>query len=204
MYALTARPAAAGNRATAAAQRPRRRQRQRNGVVPALAALGSCKDKISERRDRSDEIEGTSTVVFLGADGNEVAVECPKGGYILDAALEAGLELPYTCKGGICGCCVGRVATGAADQSDIGDISFVLTEEEVANGLTLLCMARPVSDVVRIETQSDWGYSLGSNNWQGPSGYITGKKIDPLMGDNWANKPNLEAAAAGVKIGKKE
>ena len=47
--------------------------------------------------------------------------------------------------------------------------------------------------------QSDWGYSLGSNNWQGPSGYINGKKIDPLMGSNWENKPNLEAAAAGVK-----
>ena len=35
----------------------------------------------------------------------------------------------------------------------IADLSFVLTEEEVASGLTLLCMARPVSDVVRIETQ---------------------------------------------------
>lgn len=35
----------------------------------------------------------------------------------------------------------------------IADLSFVLTEEEVANGLTLMCMARPVSDVVRIETQ---------------------------------------------------
>jgi hypothetical protein len=42
-----------------------------------------------------------------------------QGGYILDAALEAGLELPFTCKGGICGCCVGRVADGQADQSDV-------------------------------------------------------------------------------------
>ena len=39
--------------------------------------------------------------------------------YILDAGIEAGLELPYTCKGGICGCCVGRVAEGEVDQSDV-------------------------------------------------------------------------------------
>ena len=42
-----------------------------------------------------------------------------QGGYILDAALDAGLELPFTCKAGICGCCVGRVADGAVDQSDV-------------------------------------------------------------------------------------
>jgi hypothetical protein len=39
--------------------------------------------------------------------------------YILDAGLAAGLELPYTCRAGICGACVGRVAAGAVDQSDV-------------------------------------------------------------------------------------
>lgn len=42
-----------------------------------------------------------------------------QGGYILDSGLDAGLELPFTCKGGICGCCVGRVAEGQVDQSDV-------------------------------------------------------------------------------------
>lgn len=42
-----------------------------------------------------------------------------QGEYILNAGLEAGLELPFTCKGGICGCCVGRVAEGEIDQSDV-------------------------------------------------------------------------------------
>lgn len=44
---------------------------------------------------------------------------CLQGGYILDAGLDAGLELPYTCKGGICGCCVGRIASGEVDDSDV-------------------------------------------------------------------------------------
>lgn len=42
-----------------------------------------------------------------------------QGGYILDAGLDAGLELPYTCKGGICGCCVGRISSGEVDDSDV-------------------------------------------------------------------------------------
>lgn len=179
--AAAARPAQRRQAAAAARQ-------QRRGAVVVRADVGFCRDMISERRDLTDQIEGTSTIIFLGADGAEVSVECPKGGYILDAGLEAGLELPFTCKGGICGCCVGRVAEGDVDHSDIADLSFVLTEGEVESGITMLCMCRPVSDVVRIETQSDWGYNLGSNNWKGPSGHILGKKIDPLMGTNWETK----------------
>lgn len=47
-------------------------------------------------------------------------------------------------------------------------------------GLTLICMSRPVSDVVKIETQSDWGYSLGTSDWKGATGHIAGKEVQPL------------------------
>ncbi|KAL4853340.1 Ferredoxin-1 [Chlorella vulgaris] len=192
MQALSCRQAAFNGAGSA---RRRQQLQQRGAGMVARADPGFCRDKISERTDRMDEIAGTSTVIFLGADNTEVAVEVPKGGYILDSGLDAGLELPFTCKGGICGCCVGRVAEGQVDQSDIADLSFVLTDEEVADGLTLMCMARPVSDVVRMETQSDWGYALGSNNWKGPSGHILGKAIDPLMGDRWGKSAAPPAAA---------
>ena len=39
--------------------------------------------------------------------------------YILDAGLDAGLELPYTCRAGICGACVARVVEGEVDMSDV-------------------------------------------------------------------------------------
>lgn len=39
--------------------------------------------------------------------------------YILDSGLDAGLELPFTCRGGICGACVGRVVEGQVDMSDV-------------------------------------------------------------------------------------
>lgn len=39
--------------------------------------------------------------------------------YMLDSGLDAGLELPFTCRGGICGACVGRVVEGEVDMSDV-------------------------------------------------------------------------------------
>jgi ferredoxin len=38
---------------------------------------------------------------------------------MLDSGLDAGLELPFTCRGGICGACVGRVVEGEVDMSDV-------------------------------------------------------------------------------------
>lgn len=51
-------------------------------------------------------------------------------------------------------------------------------------GMALLCMARPVGDCT-IETQSDYGYSLGIAEWKGATGKITGGKVEPLMGKKW-------------------
>jgi len=138
-----------------------------------------CKDVVGERKQSA--AEGSVIVTFKGAEGSSVQVECPKDTYILDAGLDAGLELPYTCRGGICGACVGRVVQGSVDQSDVADLSFTIDEEEQAKGMALLCMARPLEDVA-VETQSDWGYSLGVAEWKGPTGHILGREIDPLMG----------------------
>ncbi len=40
-------------------------------------------------------------------------------------------------------------------------------------------MARPVTDC-KVETQSDWGYSLGTGGWKGATGEIAGKEVQPL------------------------
>ena len=111
------------------------------------------------------------SVTFLGSNGEAQVVECPADGYILDAAIEAEVDLPYTCKAGICGVCVGRVAEGSVDQSDIVDLSYCLEEEDIAKGCALLCMSRPTSDVT-LETQCDWGYRLGMEEWKGATGNV--------------------------------
>ena len=67
--------------------------------------------------------------------------------------------------------CVGRVVTGAVDQSDIVDLSYCLEEEDIERGCALLCMARPTSDCA-VETQSDWGYRMGMEEWKGATGNV--------------------------------
>ncbi len=104
--------------------------------------------------------------------------------YILDAAEAAGLDLPATCRGGICGACVGRVAAGGVDMSDIDDLSFTLSDDEVEQGMALLCMARATGNTT-IETQCDWGYSLGVCEWKGATGRFSAAP-DPLMGSSWS------------------
>jgi ferredoxin len=159
-------------------------KRDSSAVVRAGQA-DNCRDKIATPVERKEGVDGEAKLVFLGAGGQEVEVLGRKDTYMLDSGLDAGLELPFTCRGGICGACVGRVVEGEVDQSDVADLSFCMSEEEEADGMTLLCMSRPVSDVVRIETQSDWGYSLGIAEWTGATGELGGKKVNPLMGKKW-------------------
>jgi len=170
---------------------PTRARGTRRRSTATRALFGRKKDKtardaidLSKRvlaedlDDRGDVV----TVTFLGAGGSRVDVECGSNQYILDAGLEAGIEIPFTCRGGICGACVARCARGRVDQSDIADLEFTLGEDEIEAGMALLCMARPVGDV-EIETQSDWGYSLGTTEWRGATGEILGRDPTPLMGD---------------------
>ena len=65
---------------------------------------------------------------------------------ILDAALRAGADLPYACKGGVCATCKCKVLEGQVDMA----INYSLEPEEVERGYVLSCQARPVTPNVRI------------------------------------------------------
>jgi len=132
---------------------------------------------------RESEVGEKVKVTFLGANASRVEVMCGVNEYVLDAGLNAGIEIPFTCRGGICGACVARVSKGSVDQSDITDLEFTLGEDEIARGMALLCMARPLG-ACEIETQSDWGYSLGTTEWKGATGEILGRDPTPLMGES--------------------
>ena len=66
---------------------------------------------------------------------------------LLDAALAQGLELPYSCKGGVCSTCRCKVTEGEVDM----DINFALEDYEVARGFVLTCQSYPVTDKVVID-----------------------------------------------------
>ncbi|HET7735609.1 MAG TPA: fatty acid desaturase [Nocardioidaceae bacterium] len=69
------------------------------------------------------------------------------GDTILDAAMQQGLEPPYSCAGGACGTCRAKVLLGKA----VMDQNHVLDDTEVATGYVLTCQAHPVSEELRID-----------------------------------------------------
>jgi CDP-4-dehydro-6-deoxyglucose reductase, E3 len=64
---------------------------------------------------------------------------------VLEAALDAGVNLPYGCQNGACGACKGKVLEGSVDHGDAQD--HALTPEDRAAGMALFCCAKPLSDL---------------------------------------------------------
>ena len=96
--------------------------RRRSHRIPRSVRIFAdkfCRDVVSTPREKPVDDGSESSVTFVGAGGKEITIKCKKSEYILDAGLEAGLELPYTCRAGICGACVGKVVAGKVDQSDV-------------------------------------------------------------------------------------
>jgi ring-1,2-phenylacetyl-CoA epoxidase subunit PaaE len=65
---------------------------------------------------------------------------------LLDAGLRNGIELPYSCKGGVCSTCRCRLIEGEVDM----DVNFALEDYEVARGFILACQSYPVTDEVTV------------------------------------------------------
>lgn len=66
---------------------------------------------------------------------------------VLDSALAQGIELPYSCKGGVCSTCRCKVIEGEVDM----DANFALEDYEVARGFVLCCQSFPVTDKLVID-----------------------------------------------------
>jgi len=80
-------------------------------------------------------------VTFLKSN---VTIDVAEDEYILEAAEDAGLRLPYDCRSGTCTTCMQKCLEGEMDQ----DLAFAISDEELEKGYRLICIGSPLSDVV--------------------------------------------------------
>jgi ferredoxin len=73
-----------------------------------------------------------------------LTIDVAEDEYILEAAEDAGLSLPYDCRSGTCTTCIQRCLEGEIDQ----EMAFAIDDEELEQGLRLICIGSPLSDVV--------------------------------------------------------
>jgi len=104
------------------------------------------RSKKSEVRKEEGATEKSNVTVKL--DGIAFDFELPYDGEtVLEAALQQGADLPFSCKGGVCSTCKAKLLEGKVDM----DTNYALEQEEVAAGYILTCQSHPRSERIVID-----------------------------------------------------
>lgn len=136
------------------------------GVVAALVAHGIAREHIAIERfgvtssGAADDVRtsqprnGDAMVPDVGwcdaratVDGRAFEFSIRREETVLDAALRAGVELPYSCKGGVCSTCRAVLVDGEVDM----DVHYALEDYEIARGFILTCQSYAATRALHID-----------------------------------------------------
>jgi ferredoxin len=92
----------------------------------------------------------TTYTVEINHQGNQHTIQVPADQTVLEAAVNAGIDLPSSCQAGVCTTCAAQILSGEVDQTDGMGVSPELQQQ----GYALLCVAYPRSDL-KIESEKE-------------------------------------------------
>ena len=114
-----------------------RTERFTSPTLEALSPEQKAKAVLGHKATR----DGGDVQLTVVLDGKPYDMPMNKNEKILDIALAMGLDLPYSCKGGVCCTCRCKVVEGSTEMEK----NFTLEKPEVNQGFVLSCQARPTS-----------------------------------------------------------
>ncbi|WP_265445241.1 1,2-phenylacetyl-CoA epoxidase subunit PaaE [Flexivirga meconopsidis] len=123
-----------------------------------LGELGVSKERIHyelfyvdapppQLRHAEEVAEGETAELTVLLDGRNTTASVSKSMTVLDSAQTKRPDLPFACKGGVCGTCRARVTDGEVEMVR----NYALEDDEVERGFVLTCQSFPVSDEVTVD-----------------------------------------------------
>jgi len=131
------------------------------GALGVLAGLGVPRGRVHRELFYVEDVPppeathaelppGPGAEVTIVLDGRSSTVTVTPGTAILDGGQQARPDLPFACKGGVCGTCRAQVTSGKVTMRR----NYALEPEEVAAGYVLTCQSLPASDTVTVDYDS--------------------------------------------------